>query len=51
MFAKAGRLSDCLEKLDALNSAYREEMTSLQVKLNEELEQKLLSAHQMRSLQ
>ncbi|MGN0023943.1 MAG: hypothetical protein ACI351_00735 [Candidatus Avelusimicrobium sp.] len=51
LFAKAGRLSDCLEKLDALNSAYREEMTSLQVKLNEELEQKLLSAHQMRSLQ
>lgn len=51
LFAEAGRLSECSEKLDALNNAYREEMTALQVKLNEELEQKLLSARQTRPLQ
>lgn len=50
LFAEAGRLSEYSEKLDALNNAYREEMTSLQVKLNEELEQKLLLARQTRAL-
>lgn len=44
LFAAPGRLSECTEKLDGLNGLYREEMTALQVKLNEDLEQKLLAA-------
>ncbi len=50
LFAAPGRLSAATERLDALNAAYREEMTALQVKLNEDLEQKLLSARFVRPL-
>lgn len=44
LWAAPMRLSAAMERLDSLNVSYREEMTALQVKLNEELEQKLLAA-------
>lgn len=50
LFATPGRLSAATERLDELNTAYREEMTALQVKLNEDLEQKLLAARSVRPL-
>nr|QGT50535.1 hypothetical protein Elusimicrob1349_0050 [uncultured Elusimicrobia bacterium] len=50
LLAAPGRLSSATEQLDALNAAYREDMAALQVKLNEDLEQKLLAARIVRPL-
>jgi len=46
--AEKGRLSELSERLEALNAVYRADMTELQVRLNEELEQKLLAARTAR---
>lgn len=46
--ADKGRLSELSERLETLNSVYRAEMTELQVRLNEELEHKLLAARTAR---
>ncbi len=50
LLASPGRLSSAAERLEALNAAYREEMSALQVKLNEDLAQKLLAARTKRAL-
>lgn len=46
--SEPGRLAELSERLEALNASYREDVTSLQVKLNGELEQKLLAARMVR---
>lgn len=48
LFSAPGRLAAGMEYLEALNAAYREKITALQVQLNEDLEQKLLAARTVR---
>lgn len=46
LFQKKSRLSEKMAKLDELGSKYRQEITALQVQLNDELEHKMLTSAQ-----